>query len=140
MRRQDFEQSLREMIGHQFDRRAGKRQEPALGSGKYPAAGAESDLDFFFACSNPNGRMARGQEHHVIEFGENRFHDPQQGQKVDHTAELVQRARELDSHAVVVAVQRFATAVRQHDEMGRTVDQVIASDADRIMGHATTDR
>ena len=42
---------------------------------------------------------------------------------------------ELNCHAVVVTVQRFADPARQHDEVGRTVNQVIACDANRIIGH-----
>ena len=108
-----LEQPLGQIIGHQFDRRAGDGQKPAVGPRENPAPLAESDLDFLLARGNPDGRMPRGQEHGVIEFGENRLHDLQQGEEIDHAIDLVQRVAEFDGHAEVVAVQRLADAARQ---------------------------
>ena len=72
----------------------------------------------------------------MIELGDDRPHALEQGQKIDHATGLVQRAAKFHGHAVVVTVQRLADAARQHNEVGRTVDQIVACDADRVIRHA----
>ena len=71
------------------------RQEPAFGPGENPAAGGKADLDFVPAGRNLDGRVPRRQQHGVIDLGEDRFHDLQQGEEIDHATALVQRAAQI---------------------------------------------
>ena len=71
----------------------------------------------------------------MIELGKDRLHDLSRARKSTTQSSLVQRAAKFDGHAEVVAVQRFTDAARQHDEVGRAVDQVVACDADRVIRH-----
>ena len=43
----------------------------------------------------------------MIDLGEDRLHDLQEGEEIDHAIDLVQRAAKLNGHAVVMTVQRF---------------------------------
>ena len=71
----------------------------------------------------------------MIKFGDDRFHDLKQGEKIDNAIDLVERAAEFNGHTEVVTVQRFTDTARQKDEMSRTVDQIVARDADRVIRH-----
>ena len=85
-------QSLGQIIGHPFDGSADDGQEAAFGPGENPAPGAESDLHFLLAWRNQDGPVQRGQEHGMIEIRQDRFHDLEQREKIDHAIDLVQRA------------------------------------------------
>ena len=71
----------------------------------------------------------------MIKLGDDRLHILKQGEKIDNAIGLIQRAAEFNSHTEVVAVQRLTDAVRQQDEVGRTVDQIVARNADRVIRH-----
>ncbi len=71
----------------------------------------------------------------MIKLSDDRLHDLKQGEKIDNAIDLVQWATEFNGHTEVVTVQGLTDAARQQDEVGRTVDQIVARDADRVIRH-----
>ena len=79
--------------------------------------------------------MPRGQEHSVVQLGQDAFQRFVQGDEIDHETVFVQRAVYFGGHVIAVSVQPLALAGLQDEEVSGTEGQIVGGDADVEVGH-----
>ncbi len=125
-----------EVFGNPFGRGISHRQQPTLGLGKDPAAVGKADFHLAVGLADPNCGVFRRQQHPVVEFAEDAPQQVFQRDEIDHTLDAVERAFHLGADPKVVAVQRFAGAVGQGDEVAGTELQPVAGDLHAVCFHS----
>ena len=103
--------------------------------GKHPAAIGEVASTSPAVGRHADRRVLRGQEHPMIQLGDDAFQGVSDHQEIDHALAIVQRAEHLGGHAVGVPVQPLAHAAFQRDEVGGAENQIIVGDANVEIGH-----
>jgi len=133
---QSGEKSCSDPIRQQLRRGVSDRQQHTIVGGKDPAAsvGQEGGGNFFGIGHNPNQRMARREQHPVLQLIKNLPQLIPHGDEVHDILVFIQLSMHLARDAIVVPVQALADVPRERDEVRRAEDVVLFVETDVVGG------